>query len=482
VGFSRRATSRFDAADADIDTDIDAEFVPCPQLAFDQVSPCRRFEPEIVAMRIAMITAGAAGRYCGNCLRDNTLALALRRLGEEVVLAPIYTPIRTDGENASVDRVFFGGLRVWLEEKSAIFRLPLPWIDRLLSSRLAFRTISRFSGGTNPRVLGDLTVSMLSGESGHQKRDLDELAYWLGDFKPDVIHLSNLLLVGFVRELRRALGIPVVCGLQAEDSFVDYLPPAAAAKAMALIAERGAEVDAFIATSEYWARAATERFQLPRDRVRWVSSGVPIPTATRSFEKDSESSGGGVEIGYLARITKSKGPHLLVEAFESLARRPACSAARLAIAGFVAREERRYVRDLESSWRGAGLADRVRFLGTVSGPEKETFLGSIDVLCVPTLYPDPKGLSVIEGMAHGVPFVAPRHGVFPELAAASGAGLLFEPGDVGELRDRLAELVEDGVRRRHLGTLAREFARENLSDERMARETLSIYREVIAAS
>jgi hypothetical protein len=46
-------------------------------------------------MRIAYLAAGAGGMYCGSCLHDNTLAAALLKRGEDVILAPIYTPIRT---------------------------------------------------------------------------------------------------------------------------------------------------------------------------------------------------------------------------------------------------------------------------------------------------------------------------------------------------------------------------------------------------
>jgi len=83
-------------------------------------------------MRITYLTAGAAGMYCGTCLQDNTLAAALRARGCDVLLVPLYTPIRTDETDVSLDRVFYGGINVYLQQKSALFR-HTPWLfDRLL--------------------------------------------------------------------------------------------------------------------------------------------------------------------------------------------------------------------------------------------------------------------------------------------------------------------------------------------------------------
>ena len=85
-----------------------------------------------VPMKIAYLAAGAAGRYCGTCLHDNTLAAALTKLGVEILLVPTYTPLRTDEESVSLPRVFFGGVNVYLQQKSALFR-HTPWFfDSLL--------------------------------------------------------------------------------------------------------------------------------------------------------------------------------------------------------------------------------------------------------------------------------------------------------------------------------------------------------------
>ena len=73
-------------------------------------------------MKILSITAGAAGMYCGSCLRDNALAAELIAQGHDVVLLPLYTPTLTDEPNVSADKVFFGGISVYLEQSSALFR------------------------------------------------------------------------------------------------------------------------------------------------------------------------------------------------------------------------------------------------------------------------------------------------------------------------------------------------------------------------
>src|SRR4051812_40835700 len=122
-------------------------------------------------MRIAYIAAGAGGMYCGSCLHDNTLAAALLKLGEDVVLAPIYTPIRTDEEDVSTSRVFFAGINAYLQQKSAFFRRLPRWLDRWLDHPALLRLVSN-GASVEPAELGDLTVSMLRGEHGHQRKEL----------------------------------------------------------------------------------------------------------------------------------------------------------------------------------------------------------------------------------------------------------------------------------------------------------------------
>src|SRR5262245_17538334 len=129
--------------------------------------------------------------YCGTCLHDNTLASALLRKGHQVALIPTYTPIRTDEQDVSIDHMFFGGINVYLQQKSAIFR-HTPWIlDRMLDRPFLLNWLSRLSGSTDARDLGSMTVSVLQGEEGNQKKELEKLVSWLKDsYKPDLIQFN----------------------------------------------------------------------------------------------------------------------------------------------------------------------------------------------------------------------------------------------------------------------------------------------------
>ncbi len=78
--------------------------------------------------------------------------------------------------------------------------------------------------------------------------------------------------------------------------------------------------------------------------------------------------------------------------------------------------------------RDAGLEGRFEYVGEVDRQGKIDFLRGLDVLSVPTVYREPKGLFVLESLANAVPVVLPAHGAFPELIEATGGGVLVEPG------------------------------------------------------
>lgn len=202
-------------------------------------------------VKIAYLAAGAAGMYCGSCLHDNTLAAELLRMGEDVILVPIYTPLRTDEVNVSHRKVFYGGINVYMQQKWALFRRTSRWLDWFLDHPALLRTISHFSGSVDPTQLGDLTVSMLQGEQGNQRKELEKLVDWLIDeVRPEVVHLSNSMMLGLARMIHERCGPPVVCSLSGEDIFLEKLSEPFYSQARQLLCERATEVDAFVAAEQ----------------------------------------------------------------------------------------------------------------------------------------------------------------------------------------------------------------------------------------
>ncbi|MFL6292359.1 MAG: glycosyltransferase family 4 protein [Thermoanaerobaculia bacterium] len=424
-------------------------------------------------MRIAYIAAGAANMYCGSCLHDNTLAAALQKMGHEVALVPTYTPLRTDAPGVSLDRVFFGALNVYLQQKAAAFRHTPGAFDWLLDRPGLIQRAARLGASTDPTELGDLTYSILQGEEGFQAKELAKLVAWLrDDFRPDVVHLTNSMFAGFARSLKRELGMPVLCSLQGEDLFLDQLGEPWKTRVRELLRERARDIDAFQVNSAWYADTMAGYLGVDRDRM----SVVPLGLVLQGHDGEPREQNDPPVVGYLARICPEKGLHVLVEAFRLLEGR-----VRLRVAGYLGERDRRYLEDLEARIAGWGLAGSYERVGEVDRPEKIRFLQSLDVLSVPTVYRDPKGLFVLEALANGVPVVQPRHGAFPELIEATGGGLLVEPESPGELARGIGALLRDPALRRELGRRGREAVHARFHDRAEAEATVRVYERLLAA-
>src|SRR5213083_1438558 len=94
------------------------------------------------AMRILSVTAGAAGMYCGSCLRDNSLAVELLARGHDVTLQPLYTPTTTDEPTVSRNHVLFGGISVYLQQYVRLFRNMPRFLDRLWDSPRVIKALA----------------------------------------------------------------------------------------------------------------------------------------------------------------------------------------------------------------------------------------------------------------------------------------------------------------------------------------------------
>ena len=214
--------------------------------------------------------------YCGSCLHGNTLAAALSAAGQDCTLAPMYAPLRTDEESVSIGRIAFGGINVYLQQHSAIFR-HTPWaLDHLLDSPGLLRWAASRGAGVRPEQLGPLTVSMLEGEQGRQRKEVEKLVQWLAGVRPDVVHLNNVMLVGVAREIIRRLGAAVVCSLTGEDVFLEKLPEPYRGQALELLRRRAGDVTALVAMNRYYADFMAGYLRVPRERIRVIPPGLNL--------------------------------------------------------------------------------------------------------------------------------------------------------------------------------------------------------------
>ncbi len=176
-------------------------------------------------MKILHLIAGAGPMYCGSCLHGNTLAAGLRKAGADIVLAPLYTPIRTDEDNVSIDHLSMGGINVFLDESLSWWRRVPGFLRRLLDRPVLVTWAAKHGGGTHPEHLGRLAVAMFRGDDGPLKDEVKQLLDWLeADVRPEIVHLSNVMLAGLARPLKERLGAMVVATLTGEDGFLEKLP------------------------------------------------------------------------------------------------------------------------------------------------------------------------------------------------------------------------------------------------------------------
>jgi len=411
---------------------------------------------------------------CGSCLRDHRLTATLKAQGHDITLLQLYTPLRTDEQNAQCEattHIFYGGINVFLQQRFAVFRM-IPRVFRTwLDSKLVLKKAAQWSGSVNPKSLAELTVSVLEGTHGAQASELARLIDYLHNLSPSVIHLPNLLFIGIAEEIKRAIGVPIVCTLSGEDIFLDQLVEPHRARCFDLIRKQAPHVDAFVAVSKYYAQHAAQHFNLPASRTHVVPLGIPVE------EFDSAvPTGDSFTIGYLGRVCPEKGLANLVDALVDLRR--AGRNCRVCAAGYLSADDRPYLESIRQKLQAEGVADRFTYLGEVTRKQKCDFLRSLNALSVPTHYAEAKGLYILEAMASAVPVIQPDHGSFPELIAATGGGILYDPhsqSDHNPLSAAISKLMDNSQLCRKLAQNGRTAVRRLFNDRVMADATWAVY-------
>lgn len=405
--------------------------------------------------------------FCGSCMHDNTWARALMAAGAEVSLIPTYTPIRVDEANVSSQHVFFGGINVYLASKWRWWRAVPSFARRWLDHPAIIQLATRKAVSNDAAELGQLTLDMLAGESGPQREQVEELAKFLGELRPDVVVFSNALLAGAVHRIKQLFTGPVLCVLQGDDIFLDSLPDSYREPVLSSLRDRARDFDGFITHSRYYAEHMAADLSVPLDRFHQLPLGIDLT----GHDGQPRPAGDPFTVGYFARLCPEKGLHLLVEAFARL--HVKYPHTQLRIGGYLGERDRQYFQHVSSQASHLGAA--FEFVGSpASQGEKVKFLKSLDVLSVPTVYREPKGLSILEALANGVPVVQPAHGAFPEVLAATQGGLLFEPGNLDDLVAKWESLLLNSDERLRFACAGQMKVRELYSSQAMANQSIQL--------
>lgn len=427
-------------------------------------------------MKIAYVTPGSGDSfYCQNCFRDRELLKSLTALGHEVVRVPMYLPADLDADASIAGTpVFFGAINIYLKEKLPIYRHAPAWLERLLDSHALLQMAAKKSGSTSATGLEEMTISMLMGEEGRQASELDHLIRHLSRIKPDIVHLSNALLLGLARRLKRDLGAGVICSLQDENEWVDLMPDHYQRKICNLMAERAKDVDLFITPSRFYAAKSQKQFGIPAVKINVINGGINLEdyeTSPLPFEPPV--------IGYLSRMAPNFGLDILVDAFFQLKKDDPFKDLKLHVTGGYTSEDKAFLKGILKKISDQGYENDVTIFKHFDKKNRILFLKSLTLLSVPIPGGEAFGAFQVESLAAGVPVVQPNAGGFPEFVENTSGGVIYEPNDSETLAKTIASLLWDRDKTRAMAQQGREAVMERYTMERMAKDTASLYQEVL---
>lgn len=427
-------------------------------------------------MKIVYITPGSGGTfYCQNCFRDSDLLKALVALGHDVIKSPMYLPINLDNNSGVVDApVFFGAINIYLKEKLPFYRHAPEWLERIFDSQALLQLAAKKSGSTRASGLEEMTISMLLGEKGRQASELDHLINYLRQINPDVVHLSNALLLGLAHRLKTDLGTGVVCSLQDENEWIDLMDETYQEKIWNIMAERAEDVDFFVTASHYYSEKSQKQLGIIADKIKVIYGGVNL----EGYEISSLPFDPPV-IGYLCRMSEYFGLGILVDAFIGLKKEGRFKDLRLHITGGYTGEDKHFVKELLKKITKEGFEKDVEIFKNFDKENRVQFLKSLTLLSVPVPGGEAFGAYQVEALAAGVPVVQPNVGCFPEFVETTKGGIIYDPNDSETLAKSIASLLSDPDRVRKMSEQGRKIVLERFSMGNMAGDIIKVYEKVL---
>jgi glycosyltransferase involved in cell wall biosynthesis len=428
-------------------------------------------------MKIVHIIPGSGGTfYCQNCMRDNQLIKSLKAEGHDVVMVPMYLPLNVDVHGLMGDTpVFYGAINVYLKEKVPLYRHAPVWLEKLFDSESLLQMAAKKAGSTRAAGLEEMTINTLLGEKGSQASELEHMVNYLNEYiQPDIVHLSNALLLGLAKRLKQDVGASVVCSLQDENEWIDPMAQPYQKKVWDLMGERAKYVDAFIAASGFYADKSKKHMGLPDDNIHVVYGGVDV-----AGYKKSDLPMDPPTIGFLCRLNEYFGLGIIVDAFIKLKNQSKFTDTKLVLTGGYTGDDKPFVQKMLKLAEKAGFKKDITILEEFDKASRIKMLSKLTLLSVPVLGGEAFGAYQVEALAAGVPIVQPNVGGYPEFIEKTGGGLIYNPNTGEKLAASLEALLLQPEKMKEMGTKGREIVYKEFTMKKMAANILSVYEGIL---
>lgn len=430
-------------------------------------------------MKIVYLITGSGGSfYCGNCYRDMLYVRAIRKVpGIKASAIPLYLPPdKTTGSESGFDNnVFFGAISMFLREKVPFLRNMPAFFDKFLDSKLFLRFAAKQAGTTSTEGYEELTISMIEGDNAFRRAEVDRLVRYLTkDGKPDIIHLSNALILGIARQLKKRIDVKVVCSLLNEDDWIDDMEEPFRSRAWQMIAKEAGYVDKFVTPSNYYRELFKAKTGLKGENVHVVPLGFD-PEKDNAARSGREPS----SIGFFSRINSYNGIDKLIDAFIEMKKQDQIPGLSLKICGGYTGSDKEFLSAQIKKIRENKLEKSVKIYPEFQGDKKIDFFSDVDVISVPVRKYDGYGLYLLEANAAGIPVVQPATGAFPEIVERTGGGVIYSPDTVSELADSLTKLLKDKEKIASLGEKGSRMVRQEFSLDGMSAGLAEVYNKAL---
>lgn len=234
------------------------------------------------------------------------------------------------------------------------------------------------------------------------------------------------------------------------------------------------QADKIIAVSDELCDDLTRQYKIATEKVVVIPNGIDI---NKFNPVSSDALRGALNITEkkiivsVGRIDRQKGFHLLIKALPYIIKK---ADVELVLVGTGP-----YLRNLKLMAEKAGLLDQVIFAGRVSDGDLPKYYNLADVFAFPTLRLEGLPYVIPEAMACGKPVISSGIGGILTAIDNYKNGILIEPGNLEELKDRILEVLNDPDLAQTLGQNGRKKVIEKFSLDKMVEDTIKVYEDVL---